>query len=68
MFTGHDGPTAINVYWSVAIFTSDRTSGPMVKFSLYKLVCESFQTPHQESRINNLCTLLVPEINLTSVR
>ena len=29
MFTGHDGPAAMNVYWSVAIFTSDRTSGPV---------------------------------------
>ena len=30
MFTGHDGPTTMNVYWSVAIFTSDRTSRPVV--------------------------------------
>ena len=29
MFTGHDGPAAMNVYWSVAIFTSDWTSGPV---------------------------------------
>ena len=29
MFTEHDGPTAINVYWSMGIFTSDRTSGPV---------------------------------------
>ena len=29
MFTGHDGPTAMNVYWSVAIFTSDQTSDPV---------------------------------------
>ena len=29
MFTGHDGPAVMNVYWSVAIFTSDRTSGPV---------------------------------------
>ena len=27
MFTGHDGPAVMNVYWSVTIFTSDRTSG-----------------------------------------
>ena len=27
MFTGHDGQAAMNVYWSVAIFTSDWTSG-----------------------------------------
>ena len=29
MFTGHGGPVTMNVYWSVAIFTSDRTSGPV---------------------------------------
>ena len=29
MFTGHDGPAAMNVYRSVVIFTSDRTSGPV---------------------------------------
>ena len=29
MFTGHDGRVAMNVYWSVAIFTSDQTSGPV---------------------------------------
>ena len=32
MFTGHDGPTTMNVYWSVAIFTSNRTSGPVGSF------------------------------------
>ena len=32
MLTGHDGPAAMNVYWSVAIFTSDRTSGPVGSF------------------------------------
>ena len=29
MFTGHDWPTAMNVYWSVGIFSSDRTSRPV---------------------------------------
>ena len=29
MFTGHDGPAAMNVYWSVGIFTSDWSSGPV---------------------------------------
>ena len=29
MFTGHDGAAAMNVYWSMAIFTSDRTSRPV---------------------------------------
>ena len=29
MFTGRDGPAAMNVYWSVAIFTSDQTNGPV---------------------------------------
>ena len=29
MFTGHNGPPTMNGYWSMAIFTSDRTSGPV---------------------------------------
>ena len=32
MFTGHDGPATMNVYWSVAIFTSDWTSGQVGSF------------------------------------
>ena len=29
MFTGYDGPAAMNVHRPVAIFTSDRTSAPV---------------------------------------
>ena len=29
VFTGHDEPAAMNVYWAMATFTSDRTSGPV---------------------------------------
>ena len=32
MFTGHDRPAAMYVYWSVAIFTSDRISRPVGSF------------------------------------
>ena len=47
MFTGHDRWAAMDVYWSVAIFTSDRTSRPVgsslpaneEKLKLYKSKC-----------------------------
>ena len=32
MFTGHDEPAAMNVYWSLANFTGDQTGGPVGSF------------------------------------
>ena len=42
MFTGHDGPAAMNVYWSVAIITSDQTSGLVVS-SLLEVMLTSWK-------------------------